>query len=113
MGLHNRGAAEGRLDGATTYRADVFSWTNDVAAPSGQVAGSIVCNGNLHHSVKQLKGFACNSLGVLSCPQPTTQSERADVRSTSLPRHHCNSHTPEQIPRPSCDVYPAFWREHR
>jgi len=50
MGLHNRGAAKGRLDGAAAYRAVVFSWTHDMAAPSSEGAGSIVCNGSQHNS---------------------------------------------------------------
>ena len=39
MGLHNRGAAKGRLDGAAAYRAVVFSWTHDMAAPSSEDYG--------------------------------------------------------------------------
>ena len=55
MGLHNRGAAKGRLDGPAAYRAAVFSWTKDMAAPPGEGAGSIACNGNLHNSFHEMR----------------------------------------------------------
>src|SRR5438046_10213846 len=105
MGLHNRGAAEGRLDGATTYRADVFSWTNDVAAPSGQVAGSIVCNGNLHHSVKQLKGFACNSLGSVAVTMVPGEGSGPNVCPFALSGGQAAAEHSEQVPRTARDVH--------
>src|SRR5437762_2888959 len=90
MGLHHRGAAKGWLDSAPAYRAAVFPWTSDMAAPPGEGAGSIACNGNLHNSFHEKAGECTRTLYTTpSMRRPVSVRERCF---SGLNRAHCGMH---------------------